>query len=38
MNFEKFIKNKKLLFIILGIILIEFSGNGIFSTIIKLFN
>ena len=35
---DKLFKNKKLILIIIGIILIELSGHGIFATIVRLFS
>ncbi len=35
---DKLFKNKKLILIIIGIVLIELSGHGIFATIVRLFN
>ena len=35
---DKLLKNKKLILIIIGIVLIELSGHGIFATVLRLFS
>ena len=35
---DKLLKNKKLILIIIGIVLIDLSGHGIFDTILRLFS